>query len=243
MEIYDKNSFNCFEPYNGVQVCCHSISSFLDLCLVEKDYNEFRIKRNRTFSNSSFCKRFLSFNELEILNRFKSLKKQVEWMAGRFLVKSMVQRNLSSETPMTEITIMHHEQGAPFVKEFPGLRISISHSGDYAGVALTAMENMDLGLDIEEIGKKPDAMFMKTAFTENELVLMEMTPREIFRHWTMKEAFLKYIKKGFNENLHNVEIIGENIFHKKIKTNVSIISTTIDENYALCLVTGKEALL
>jgi len=166
----------------------------------------------------------------------------VEWMAGRFLVKSMVQRKLWNKTPMTQITIMHHEQGAPFVKEFPEFRISISHSGDYAGVALTDIKNMDLGLDIEEIGKKPEAMFMKTAFTENELVLMEMTPRKIFSHWTIKEAFLKYIKKGFNENLHHVEIIGDNIFHKKIKANVSIISTTIDKGYALCLITGKESI-
>ncbi|MCP4115326.1 MAG: 4'-phosphopantetheinyl transferase superfamily protein [Desulfobacteraceae bacterium] len=230
---------NCFEPEPGTRICYHSISLFLNNCLPEKNgWHNFQVKRNRLFKEEDFRTVFLSPGEIEMVNRFKSLKKQVEWMAGRFLVKTMVQKALNNEMPMTEITVMHQDEGAPFIKDLPGIRISISHSGDYAAVALTTREGTDIGLDIEEIGKAPDSAFMKTAFSQNELASMGTMPRDIFQQWTTKEAFLKYIKKGFNESLYRVEVINGRIYHHGMEAPVSILTRTIGTNYSLSLVTG-----
>jgi 4'-phosphopantetheinyl transferase len=240
METKKIKSCNCFEPDPGTRICYHSISSFLNQCLrKENDWHNFQVKRNLLFKKEDFRTVFLSPEEIEMVNRFKSLKKQVEWMAGRFLVKTMVQEALDNGMSMTEITVMHQDEGAPFVKGFPRLRISISHSGDYAAVGLTTREGTDIGLDIEEIGKAPDGSFLKTAFTQNELAAMGTTPQEIFKHWTIKEAFLKYIKKGFNESLYRVEVIDGKIFHNGVEAHVTILTRTIGTRYSLSLVTGK----
>ncbi|MBI9087992.1 MAG: 4'-phosphopantetheinyl transferase superfamily protein [Desulfobacterium sp.] len=240
MEDKERLSCNCFEPEPGTRICYHSISSFLNHCLMaENGWHNFQVKRNRLFKKEDFRTVFLSPGEIEMVNRFRSLKKQVEWMAGRFLVKTMVQRALNNDTPITEITVMHQDEGAPFIKGLPGFRISISHSGDYAAVGLTTREGIDIGLDIEEIGKTPDSSFMKTAFTQNELASMGTMAQDIFKHWTIKEAFLKYIKKGFNESLYKVEVIDGQILHHGVEAPVSILTTTIGTRYSLSLVTGK----
>ena len=93
-----------------------------------------------------------------------------------------------------------------------------------------------MGIDIEQIQKMPDTFFMKTAFTQQEIHHMAQTPHEIFRHWTLKEAFLKYIKMGFNENLHMVEIIEENIFHRRKKQDLNFWSRTIEGQCILSIV-------
>jgi len=225
-----------FEPIPGVGVCYMSIPSFIRNCLVENDYTNFQTKRNLRFDSKSFLPKFLSPEEIDRVNRFRSLKKQIEWMAGRFLVKQMVQTRVDSKIPLAEIFIDYQDGGAPFIRGHPHVKISISHSGEYAGATLTTRADLDLGLDIEQIGKPPDAGFMRIAFTQREIKAMGPDARDIFRCWTVKEAFLKLIKKGFNQNLHHVEIIGDTILFKHEKAPVSVISTTLGTEYAVSIV-------
>ena len=77
---------------------------------------------------------------------------------------------------------------------------------------------------------------MKIAFTQDEILNLKDDAVEIFRAWTIKEAYLKYIKKGFNESLHRVEVINNEIRHNNKKINVDIYSTIIDDDYVLSLV-------
>ena len=67
---------------------------------------------------------------------------------------------------------------------------------------------------------------------------MGTQPLDIFQQWTTKEAFLKYIKKGFNESLYRVEVIDGKILHHGMEAPVSILTRTIGTGYSLSLVTG-----
>ena len=233
----------CFEAVPGVRVCWMTISSFLEKCLMADDFTDFHTQRNRSFNRGSFSTDFVSPAELDTVNGFKSLKKQIEWMAGRFLVKTMVDETLGNPIALTQITVDHQDQGAPFVRGYPGFRISISHSGDYAGVALTTRPDLDMGVDIEQIGKTPDPEFMRLAFTRREIKAMGTTPRKIFTHWTIKEAFLKLIKKGFNQSLHHVEVIGDTILFRGVKAPVTIHCPPLGTGYAVSVVTGAPTLV
>ena len=213
-----------------------TIPSFIKGCLVEDDYADFQTKKNLSFDVKSFHTQFLSPEEIDRVNRFRSLKKQIEWMAGRFLVKQMVQMRVDTEITLPEIFIDHQDEGAPFLRGYPHVKISISHSGEYAGAALTTRADLDLGFDIEQIGKPPGPGFMKIAFTQREIKAMGPDARDIFRYWTVKEAFLKLIKKGFNQNLHQVEVIGDTVLFKHENAPVSVISTTIGTEYAVSMV-------
>ncbi|MCK5098925.1 MAG: 4'-phosphopantetheinyl transferase superfamily protein [Desulfobacteraceae bacterium] len=229
------------EPEIKLWYC--EISSILKILFCTEKYHDFVhgdvMIRNRTMKKDDFSERFLSKLELKALNKFKSLKKQIEWLSGRFLLKSCLTLFLDNIEAMENIIVAYEKEGAPFLPDFPTVKISLSHSGNYAAVGVCIKKGVDIGIDIEQFKEKPDNNFLKTAFTQNEINSMEDNVEDILKKWTAKEAFLKYIKKGFNESLHRVEVIEEGIFHNQKKAQVSIFSEVIDGKYVLSLVTGR----
>jgi 4'-phosphopantetheinyl transferase len=199
----------------------------------------YNIIRNKTINKNDFSVTFLSEIELKVLNNFKSLKKQIEWLSGRFLLKNCLSTSFDNIDKLQNILIAYEKEGAPFLPDFPEIKISISHSGNYVAVCVCTKENIDIGIDLEQFRKKPDENFLKTAFTQKEIASLDNTTKDILTKWTAKEAFLKYIKKGFNESLHSVEVIEESIIYNQKKIEASIFSEIIDKNYVLSLVTGR----
>lgn len=195
--------------------------------------------KNRVFDQPMFAKRFLSDDEMVQVNRFRALKKQMEWICGRFAVKSLAKDALDLDLALEKIRIAYREKGAPYLVQFPGVPVSLSHSGDYTAVALSRDPDILLGIDIEKITDLPGASFMKTAFTKQEIAHMPKTAAAVFTNWTLKEAFLKYLGLGFNESLHKVAVINRQIFHNSQKQAVTTWLEMIDNRYALGLVYGK----
>jgi 4'-phosphopantetheinyl transferase len=191
---------------------------------------------NEIFQKNDFTESFLNSEEMDIVNGFKALKKQVEWICGRYLIKQMIQSLFLKKRRLDQISVSYLEQGAPQIAGHFDIPISISHSNDYTAVACSLKKERTMGLDIEKISKKPDKYFLKTAFTENEISNLSDDVAHIFQNWTIKEAYLKYIKKGFNESLHKVEVIDNNIFHNLKKIDVNIYSKVIHGEYMLSLV-------
>ncbi|WP_457552152.1 4'-phosphopantetheinyl transferase family protein [Desulfobacula sp.] len=210
----------------------------ITLCVFsKKTYHNVKPLRNETFKKNDFIKPFFSEEEINTINSFKALKKQIEWICGRYLIKQMVQHLFLFNVSFDQITLSYLEQGAPFLTLNPDIPVSLSHSNDFTTAACTENKGQTIGIDIEKIAKKPDAYFMKTAFTQNEILNLEdETAVQIFKNWTIKEAYLKYIKKGFNESLHKVEVLNNKIWHNKKRINVDVYSTFIDDEYVLSLV-------
>ncbi|MCP3901411.1 MAG: 4'-phosphopantetheinyl transferase superfamily protein [Desulfobacteraceae bacterium] len=219
------------------------IPLILKILFCEEKYfgfiNDDIMVKNQVFKKSDFLESFLSDLELNTLNKFKSLKKQIEWMSGRFLLKNCLLSTFSHIGELKNILIAYEEEGAPFLPDFPEIKISLSHSGDYAAVGICAKTDIDIGIDLEHLNKKPDNNFLKTAFTQNEISNMDDTIEDILTKWTVKEAFLKYIRKGFNESLHRVEVIEDRVLYNKKDSRVKTITKKIDKNYVISLVTGK----
>ncbi len=242
--------YSIIKPENGIEIRYSLISDLINYAFPENQYRltTFKTQRGIVFKEKDFIPELFSRKELETINNFKALKKQIEWMAGRCLIKHMVMEYLlpsaspphSTKIKPCDIIISHHDEGAPFLEKRPFWEISISHSDKYAAVALCTEKGKKIGLDIEKIGKMPDSSFMKLAFTEKEIANLQhypphsenslQCPKKIFKKWTIKEAFLKYIKKGFNESLHKVEILDNQIFHNNKKADVSIFSTIIKDS-------------
>lgn len=223
-------------PRPDIQIGYHFISEFLHQILKIKFDPDFSTKRNRIFFKEEFAHPFLNDGEMAGLNAFKSMKKQMEWMAGRYLIKKMVRDFFDDTMNLEDITIGHQEKGAPFIKNRPDTAISISHSGDIAAAALGKVRGTILGLDLEKIQKIPTREFMNLAFTAKERAAMKNEPGEIFKAWTLKEAYLKYIKKGFHESLHRVEVVNNQVYHNKIKKKLSLFSKKIEGSYMISLI-------
>lgn len=198
--------------------------------------DDYRSQKPMDFRPHDFKQKFLDPEELQRLNRFKALKKQVEWLCGRFSAKAAVQELLMPDHRLDDIQIQYMEQGAPYLKAFPDHCLSLSHSGIYTAVAVVMEQGILTGIDIEAMGPRPDHNFMKTAFTAKEIQGMGPSTRDVFQCWTIKEAYLKYIRMGFNESLHQVEIIKNRIYHHGKEQDLDTRSWDLDQGYIMSAV-------
>ena len=225
-------------PHKHIVVQRMRISDITNAILCGGIRPDFQTMAGRMFDPRIFKIVFLSDDELIQVNRFKAVKKQIEWLCGRFAVKTLAKDALDLDIPLEKIRIAYREKGAPYLAQFPQVPISLSHSGNYTAAAISLDPGIGLGIDIEKIGDMPAPSFMNTAFTKQEILHMPAAASTVFANWTLKEAFLKYLGLGFNESLHHVAVIDAQIFHYGKKQPVSTWQTVIDGRYALGLVYG-----
>ena len=79
------------------------------------------------------------------LNSLKHTKNKLLSVAAEWLVKENVAKILNE--PIEEVVILREEKGKPYIEGNP-LYISISHSGDFAAIAI---ESKPVGIDVEVI--------------------------------------------------------------------------------------------
>lgn len=151
---------------------------------------------------------------MTLLNRFKALKKQVEWMAGRYAAKQLARQFVNGQPSLDSTRVAYRAKGAPYLASDASLSLSISHSWDYAVAGLGLHPARMLGLDLEKIRPESRNTLLRTAFTTRETEALQSVDDEaLFLRWTAKEAYLKYIGQGFHESLKRVEILDNVIFH------------------------------
>ncbi|MCD7811944.1 MAG: 4'-phosphopantetheinyl transferase superfamily protein [Ruminococcus sp.] len=91
-----------------------------------------------------------------------------------------------------EVIIAKTEKGQPYVVNAPEVRISISHSGAYAVIALVLHRR--IGIDIEQEKSIPEYLHIAKQYfcaEEYQAILYAQSQNLFFRYWTAKEAFLK----------------------------------------------------
>jgi 4'-phosphopantetheinyl transferase len=219
----------------GVVIWYCRIPMILQSILSDGRPSHFKPPRNERFDKNGFTQPIFNQDEIDTINGFKALKKQIEWISGRYLIKRMMQHLFLKDTCLDAITLSYLDEGAPFLTHHPDIPVSLSHSNDYTAVACSKNKQQTIGIDIEKIAKKPDVYFLKTAFTHDEILNLTDDAAQIFKNWTIKEAYLKYIKRGFNESLHRVEVINNEIRHNDTTVDVAISSTFFD-GYVVSLV-------
>lgn len=231
----NKLPITVLSPTPGVIIWYCQIPMILQWILNGSKYDHFRPPKNEQFKQNEFFQPIFSPDEINTLNNFKALKKQVEWISGRYLIKQMIQHLFLGNAALDGITLSTLDEGAPFLTHDPDIPISLSHSNDYTAVACSRNKQQTIGIDLEKIAKKPDVFFLKTAFTHEEILNLKDDAAHIFKNWTIKEAYLKYIKRGFNESLHKVEVINNDIRHNHKNIDLTVYSTFFD-GYVLSLV-------
>ncbi len=129
------------------------ISLILKTLFCEEKYfgfvNDNIMVRNQVFKKDDFLETFLLESELSTLNKFKSLKKQIEWVTGRFLLKNCLLLISDNIGTLENILIAYEEEGAPYLPDFPRIKISLSHSGNYVAVGICTKAENDIGIKHE----------------------------------------------------------------------------------------------
>ncbi len=198
------------------------------------DVDNYHIRRPVVLADGSIQKQIFTRNEYATINGFKTLKKQLEWMCGRFCVKHILLEKFN--LPMNTTEIQYEPEGAPFLTSDPERYISITHSGKFAGAAVSIHRNKKCGLDLEQTDRNNMTTFTKVAFTERE-IQSSKTDLEIYTVWTVKEAYLKYIRKGFHKNLKSVEFFGNILYDCGRKQDIIIQTKQLDKNHLFTIIT------
>lgn len=231
-----------------INMCQVKISEFMEWLLNDRDIKHQGIKNyglscSRRFRNEDFRMLFLSESEIMRLNSFRTLKKQVEWMCGRFAAKIIAIESIRknhfdlSFVFLPEIRVMTTDKGAPYLPDLYRSSVSISHSHDYAVAALISQPGFRIGVDIEKITPRNTDHFLKLAFSERERKLLENSDdRAITTNWSMKEAVLKLMGEGFHQPLTHTEILGESIYIEGLRhENIIQKRMIVDDEFVLSL--------
>ncbi|XP_024062361.1 L-aminoadipate-semialdehyde dehydrogenase-phosphopantetheinyl transferase isoform X2 [Terrapene carolina triunguis] len=148
----------------------------------------------------------------------RELLGQEETRAGRLLIRKLIAEKLW--IPWNEIHLQRTSKGKPFLVNdilgiHPNFNFNVSHQGDYA--VLAAEPELQVGIDIMKTnlpgsGSVPDFFrIMKRQFTEAEWRVIKSMNNEwiqldmFYRHWALKESFIKAIGIGIGFNLQRIE--------------------------------------
>ena len=182
----------------------------------------------RRFTSKDFHEPWFGPAEIARVNDFKNLKRQLHWMGGRIAVKQLVLRLIDPARHARSLEIHHEPMGAPFLPSFPHLSISIAHSGIFAVAAMGLKDGYRVGVDIEACRCFDMNGVIETVFSPREQsILGGSSLSEFYRLWTLKEAFLKLLRKGFSEEVKSVEILGDRIYYEGLMMDRSRILTRL----------------
>lgn len=134
-------------------------------------------------------------------------------------------------------------QGKPYLKDYPDVHFSLSHSGN---LAVLAISDVEVGIDVQEhrgYNEKIAGRF----YHEEEIKLLETVSdsveREIlfYKIWTCKEGYIKYTGKGMGQDLKSFYCNTHTGFiFENDKTAVKCMDVVIEQpDYQCCVVSGN----
>lgn len=158
---------------------------------------------------------WLAVSEREILQRFRVLKRRVEWRLGRWTAKRLIAgylQQIDRRASVHEIVIRAAADGAPeaFLRDRPlPITLSISHSADTAFCVLDPMQH-PTGCDVERIEPRTPE-FVEDYFTRAEREMLQEVAAadyDLFATmiWSAKESALKALREGLRADTRSVEI-------------------------------------
>uniref|UniRef100_A0A3Q4B9L6 L-aminoadipate-semialdehyde dehydrogenase-phosphopantetheinyl transferase n=1 Tax=Mola mola TaxID=94237 RepID=A0A3Q4B9L6_MOLML len=167
-----------------------------------------------------FAARCIQREEKDRIGQFVFAKDAKSAMAGRLLLRRFVCERMG--VPWSEIRLERSPRGKPYlavssdsVPEPPAWSFNLSHHGDYA--VLAAEQGLQVGVDVMKTtmpGSSSVQEFfriMSRQFTVHEWSTIQSAGSEdqqlaaFYRHWALKESFIKAIGTGLGFNLQRVE--------------------------------------
>lgn len=137
--------------------------------------------------------------------------------------KELLKKALS-EHSIYKYSIDYTNYGKPFLKEFPNINFSISHTKN---ICICVISDKNVGVDIQCLKYYPNVL---KYFTDDELAIINESKNKALdftKIWTKKESYLKMLGYGISYGLKKVDTV-------KLK-NKYIEGKYKDCIYSICL--------
>lgn len=180
----------------------------------------------------------LSDRELLYLKSLKNAKNRLQWISGRYAVKSAVFKLKLREQNIMDLRCLDVLKGAdsaPFIPQYPDICVSITHSFPYC-IAVVAKRR--IGIDIERVFDPEDSL-IRYFFSHREgefLQSLKNTDEYPIRSailWTRKEAVSKLFRLGMKMNFKELDTLKDEINFQG-EGNV-ILSSFVCNSYCISL--------
>ena len=147
------------------------------------------------------------------LKNYKMPADRIRSLGAGLLLEKGLEDYLGEDLPKDDCgrAVIHYSYGAhgkPYLKDYPDVHFSLSHSGNMAVLALAGSE---VGIDVQEKREVSDKV-AKRFYHEEEKKLLECTASAevkealFYQLWTGKEAYIKYTGEGMARNLHDFAV-------------------------------------
>jgi phosphopantetheinyl transferase len=155
----------------------------------------------------------LSEAELRHLETLKLHKNKIQWISGRYAVKSALFKLKSADRRIMDlrsIDVLKGSDSAPYLLQYPGIHVSITHSAPYC---IGAVAETRIGIDLEAVFDPPDSL-IQYFFSENERENIrtqgDSKARSIqaMSYWTRKEAVSKLLGLGMKLDFKGLDTAG-----------------------------------
>ncbi|KAL3284196.1 hypothetical protein HHI36_018360 [Cryptolaemus montrouzieri] len=180
------------------------------------------------------CTTYVQPEEKERLGRFIFKNDFKSSLIGRLLMRKFVAE--ASESLYNEILFSRNDKGKPILvnPSFEALKFNVSHQGDYV-VLVGSNNNNFLGVDVMKMeykgGKKLSEFFrlMTRQFSNYEWETIKLGSeyeqiRMFYRHWCLKESYVKAVGVGITVDLQNISF---KVIEKKLGLNEILKSTQL----------------
>jgi len=151
----------------------------------------------------------LCASERERLAKFTREEDQIRFAETRMFLRSTIGQYTGEEPRNVRFSYGH--KGKPVLVDHPWLKFNLSHTLDYAAIAVT--RDCHVGVDLESVHRKVTNLSRlaarKLATSEWERIKScDESSRTVqfLRAWTRKEAFIKATGEGLSRDLKTVEV-------------------------------------
>jgi phosphopantetheinyl transferase len=158
----------------------------------------------------------LSSAELQHLESLKLHKHKIQWISGRYTVKSALFKYKSGNRGIMNpncIDVVKGANSAPYLLQYPGLHVSITHSYPYC---IGVVAETRIGIDIEAIFDPPDCLIdyfygdMEQEYLRNHRETGDRSIQAMIL-WTRKEAVSKLLGLGMKMDFKGLDTLKDQI--------------------------------
>lgn len=162
---------------------------------------------------------FLNKEETDRAQKYYKIEDRNRYIICRALLKFVL--SMYIEMDVKQIKFDYNTNKKPYLSLHPELFFNISHSNDFG---LIAVSNRPIGIDIEYMEDNNDLIHsLNHIYNEKEIVFIENAfnkKQAFYSLWTRKEAFVKAIGTGIDEDFSKIPSIdGLHILESSLITN------------------------
>lgn len=164
--------------------------------------------------------RYFDVSELEQEERFSAALEQLPWEERRQKVRRYIHRKdqllclggsilvqqMLLQAGVQDLELDYGSAGKPFLRHYPQLHFSLSHSGS---LAVCALGDVAVGVDVEYIAPVDAgvAAFCLGPEEQAYLCAADEPERTFCKLWTRKESCLKMLGKGLDTPLSQLPVL------------------------------------